>query len=142
MSRPSYFTPQKENLYPLNRRLGGPRSEWLLKISLLVYQLWFCVHPMNCRVHSHGLQSRSLNHLWSHLAVNFVKYYKLQKILQLYCIFPSITCALSIQKCSVNRKKDSACYTKGARYAIKIEKIPNHLHTYVHNNLKQRISRK
>jgi hypothetical protein len=30
----------------------------------------------------------------------------------------------------------------GARYAIKIEKIPNHLHTYVHNNLKQCISRK
>jgi hypothetical protein len=27
-----------------------------------------------------------------------------------------------------------------ARYAIKILKIPNNLHTYVHNNLKQRIS--
>jgi hypothetical protein len=27
-----------------------------------------------------------------------------------------------------------------ARYAIKIGKIPIHLHTYVHNNLKQRIS--
>jgi hypothetical protein len=33
-------------------------------------------------------------------------------------------------------------YTMNARYAIKIEKIPNHLHTYVHNNLKQRTSRK
>jgi hypothetical protein len=29
-----------------------------------------------------------------------------------------------------------------ARYAIKILKIQNNLHTYVHNNLKQRISRK
>jgi hypothetical protein len=29
-----------------------------------------------------------------------------------------------------------------ARYAMKIEKIPNHLQTYVHNNLKQRISQK
>jgi hypothetical protein len=28
------------------------------------------------------------------------------------------------------------------RYAMKIEKNPNHLHTYVHNNLKQHISRK
>jgi hypothetical protein len=42
--------------------------------------------------------------------------------------------ALSIQKRSVNEKNDVA------RYAMKIEKIPNHLHTYVHNNLKQRIS--
>jgi hypothetical protein len=40
--------------------------------------------------------------------------------------------ALSIQKRSVNGKKD------GARYAIKIEKIPYHLH----NNLKQHISQK
>jgi hypothetical protein len=39
-------------------------------------------------------------------------------------------------------KNDSARYTMNARYAIKIEKIPNHLHTYVHNNLKQRISQK
>jgi hypothetical protein len=29
----------------------------------------------------------------------------------------------------------------GARYAIKIKKIPNHLHTYV-QNLKQHISQK
>jgi hypothetical protein len=29
-----------------------------------------------------------------------------------------------------------------ARYAIKILKIPNNLHTYVHNHLKQHISRK
>jgi hypothetical protein len=43
---------------------------------------------------------------------------------------------LSIQKRSVNGKKD------GERYAIKIEKIPNHLHIYVHNNIKQRISLK
>jgi hypothetical protein len=39
-------------------------------------------------------------------------------------------------------KNDGAHYTINAHYAIKIEKIPNHLHTYVHNNLKQRISRK
>jgi hypothetical protein len=32
-------------------------------------------------------------------------------------------------------KTDGACYTMNARYAIKIEKIPNHLHIYVHNNL-------
>jgi hypothetical protein len=36
-------------------------------------------------------------------------------------------------------KNDGARYTMNARYAIKIEKIQNHLHTYVHN-LKQRIS--
>jgi hypothetical protein len=54
----------------------------------------------------------------------------------LYRIFPSITHALSIQKRSVNEKNGDA------RYAMKIEKIPNHLHTYVHNNLKQRISGK
>jgi hypothetical protein len=40
------------------------------------------------------------------------------------------------------KKNDSARYTMNARYAIKIEKIPNHLHTYVHNNLKQHISLK
>jgi hypothetical protein len=34
-------------------------------------------------------------------------------------------------------KNDGARYAMNARYAIKIEKIPNHLHTYVHNNLKQ-----
>jgi hypothetical protein len=50
-----------------------------------------------------------------------------------YRIFPSITRALSIQKRSVNEKND-------ARYAMKIEKIPNNLHIYVHNNLKQRMS--
>jgi hypothetical protein len=59
-----------------------------------------------------------------------------------YHIFPSITHALSKQKRSVNGKKDGLRYTMNARYAIKIEKIPNHLHTYVHNNLKQRILRK
>jgi hypothetical protein len=53
-----------------------------------------------------------------------------------YPIFPLITRALSIQKRSVNEKNDDA------RYAMKIEKIPNHLHTYVHNNLKQHISQK
>jgi hypothetical protein len=58
-----------------------------------------------------------------------------------YHIFPSITRALSIQKHSVNGKKRRCGYTMNARYAIKIEKIPNHLHTYVHN-LKQRISQK
>jgi hypothetical protein len=47
--------------------------------------------------------------------------------------------ALSIQKRSVNGRKR---YAMNARYAMKIEKIPNHLHTYVHNHLKQRISRK
>jgi hypothetical protein len=59
-----------------------------------------------------------------------------------YRIFPSITHALSIQKRSVMEKNDGARYTMNARYAIKIEKIQNHLHTYVHNNLKQCISRK
>jgi hypothetical protein len=49
---------------------------------------------------------------------------------------------LSIQKRSVNGKKDGAHYAMNALYAIKIEKIPNHLHTYVHNNLTQRTSRK
>jgi hypothetical protein len=44
--------------------------------------------------------------------------------------------ALSIQKRSVNEKNDDV------HYAMKTEKIPNHLHTYVYNNLKQRISRK
>jgi hypothetical protein len=39
-------------------------------------------------------------------------------------------------------KKKSAHYTMNACYAIKIEEISNHLHTYVHNNLKQRILRK
>jgi hypothetical protein len=58
-----------------------------------------------------------------------------------YRIFPSITRALSIQKRSVNGKKDGARCTMNARYAIKIEKIPD-LHTYVHNNLKQCILRK
>jgi hypothetical protein len=53
-----------------------------------------------------------------------------------YPIFPSITRALSIQKHSVNEKNDNA------RFAMKIEKFPNHLHTYAHNNLKQHISRK
>jgi hypothetical protein len=53
-----------------------------------------------------------------------------------YRIFPSIRGALSIQKRSLNEKNHDACY------AMKIEIIPNHLHTYVHNNLKQRISRK
>jgi hypothetical protein len=33
-------------------------------------------------------------------------------------------------------KNDGARYTMNARYAIKILKIPNNLHTYVHNNLK------
>jgi hypothetical protein len=37
-------------------------------------------------------------------------------------------------------KSDGAHYAMNARYAIKFEKIPNYLHTYVHNNLKQRIS--
>jgi hypothetical protein len=49
---------------------------------------------------------------------------------------------LSIQKRLVNGKKDSARYAMNARYAIRIKKIPNHLHTYVHNNLKPRISQK
>jgi hypothetical protein len=53
-----------------------------------------------------------------------------------YNFFPLITRALSTQKRSVNEKNDDA------RYAMKIEKIPNHLHTYAHNNLKQHISRK
>jgi hypothetical protein len=39
-------------------------------------------------------------------------------------------------------KNSGARYTMNVRYAIKIGKIPNHLHTYVHNNLKQRILRK
>jgi hypothetical protein len=54
----------------------------------------------------------------------------------MYPIFPSITRALSIQKRSVNEKTDNV------RYAMKIEKIPNYLHTYAHNNLKQCILRK
>jgi hypothetical protein len=44
--------------------------------------------------------------------------------------------ALSIQKRSLNEKTDDA------RCEMKIEKTPNHLHTYVHNNLQQRISQK
>jgi hypothetical protein len=59
-----------------------------------------------------------------------------ERNLSKYRIFPSITRVLSLQKRSVNGKNH------GARYAIKIEKIPYHLHTCVHNNLKQRISRK
>jgi hypothetical protein len=39
-------------------------------------------------------------------------------------------------------KNDGAHYAMIARYAIKIKKIPNQLHTYVCNNLKQRISQK
>jgi hypothetical protein len=39
-------------------------------------------------------------------------------------------------------KKYDARYAMNVRYAMKIEKIPNHLHIYVHNNVKQRISRK
>jgi hypothetical protein len=41
---------------------------------------------------------------------------------QIYCIFPSITGALSIQKRSVNGKNDGARYTMNARNAIKIKK--------------------
>jgi hypothetical protein len=37
---------------------------------------------------------------------------------------------------SKRKKNNDACY------AMKIKKIPNHLQTYVHNNLKQRILQK
>jgi hypothetical protein len=49
--------------------------------------------------------------------------------------FPIDNARVIHTKSSVNGKKD-------ARYAMKIEKVPNHLHTYVHNNLKQHISQK